>query len=108
MVPNPSISQTLLKYIDELWIFIVPLLIMYLARGFIADLISWIIIRWSNKDYYSEGGEIWWDNHWQIIFTIKFTHIAIFYTEPETNKRIVTTVSNTKYVKANHTFRAKF
>jgi len=128
------ISQQLLQFIDDTWIYLVPIAVAIMARGFIGNLIAWALNRWSKMDYYSEGGCVMWNGKWQTVFKMTFTHVALFYMEDsdvpdreqyETikdlslkelvrllklskDKMIITVVSNTDYRKREKTFKAKF
>ena len=101
-----GISELILQIIDAVWIYLIPIFFLYLAKDFISNFICWIKMKATTISYYAVGGEVKWDGKIQVIQKVGFTKIVLFYDED--NKRHYTVIHNIDYYKSQKKFIGKF
>ena len=104
---NHNITKSLFALVDDLWVYAAPLLLAYIMKDFIANLVAYCRIRWSKMDYNSVGqAKVLIDGHWQHMFKLEINVLAFEYRDDKGN-RIITTMSPREYWKRTHTFMGK-
>ena len=92
---NQSISTNMLSFIDASYVYVIPILIAYLAKDFIGGFIIWSKMRISDKGYYSTNSWVLWDGQWQMISKISFTEVELKYQD---NSKLVESSSKIKVI----------
>jgi len=101
-----GVSIYILNFIDAVWIYMIPIFILYVSRDFISNFIYWFKMKSKSISYFAEGGEIFWNDKVQIIYKIGFTKVVLLYIED--NKKIYTVIHNADYYKSEKKFYGKW
>lgn len=58
MEVNPHITTDILKFIDDWWGIIIPLVLMMVFKQWVSDVITWVRYKWSDAPYTGMGNII--------------------------------------------------
>ncbi len=101
-----GISEIILAFIDETWVYMLPLFFLFIVKDFISNFLFWIKMKSETISYYAVGGEVFWDDKLQIIEKIGFSKVVLFYRND--NIKYYTVLHNKDYYTAPKKFIGKF
>lgn len=72
-----TITQSLLKLVDEWWTIIVPVFVYLVSQNFIKNFIVWVLGRFNDNGIFNKGSIIFINGKWFKINEITFSNIYL-------------------------------
>jgi hypothetical protein len=63
MNQTSNITADILKFIDDWWGILVPIVLMMIFKTMIADIINWFFFKWSDSPYTGTGNIIMFEEN---------------------------------------------